>query len=467
MQIYNSMDNQKQEFISIKPQEVSMYVCGPTVYNYIHLGNARPFVVFDTVRRYFEYKGYKVNYVQNFTDIDDKIINRAVEEKCSTIDVSKKYIKEALEDIKGLNIKEYTYTPKVTEEIESIINMISILEEKGFAYNINGTVYFDTSKYDEYGKLSKKDIEGLDIGNRVEFNSEKRNGTDFVLWKSKKENEPFWESPWGDGRPGWHIECSAMAKKYLGDTIDIHAGGQDLIFPHHENELAQSECANKKAFAHYWMHNGIINIDNEKMSKSKNNFFIVRDIAKDFSYNTIRFFLLSVHYRSPINFTVELLKSSENSFNRINMCVINLEFIKNNTKRKEITDEELNLLKEIEKFVEKFEQKMDDDFNTADAISVIFEMIKFVNKNVNNESSIELCDDIINTIKKLCDVLGLIVKNESVDTISNSEIEELILKRQNAKKNKDFTLADDIRNNLLEKGIVIEDTRQGVKWYKR
>lgn len=465
MKIYNSLTRKKEEFIPMVENKVSMYVCGPTVYDYIHIGNARPYVVFDTVRRYLEYKGYEVTYVQNFTDVDDKIINRANEENLTMEQVSNKYIKEALKDAEGLNVKKPTFTPKVTEEISEIIKMIETLIAKNFAYVVNGDVYFNVKSFKDYGKLSKRNIEDLELGARVEVNLDKKDPIDFVLWKQKKEGEPFWISPWGEGRPGWHIECSAMSKKYLGDTLDIHAGGEDLIFPHHENEIAQSQCANDKTFAKYWMHNGFININNEKMSKSKGNFFILRDIVKEFSYEVVRFFILTAHYRSPINFSHELLKAAENSLDRIGICLNNLQFNIKNSNKDDITQLEKEILNQIKIFRDKFINSMDDDFNTADAISAIFELVKFANTNINHDSSKEVTSEIYKEIKSLCDILGITPNNKQVEYL-DEEIELLIKERQEAKVNKDFLKADKIRDTLLEKGITLEDTRQGIRWYR-
>lgn len=462
MQIYNTLTNTKEKFVPIKEGHITMYVCGPTVYNYIHIGNARPYIIYDTVRRYFEYKGYDVQYVQNFTDIDDKIIKRAIEENTTVEKIAQTYINETLKDAEGLNVKRATIHPKATEEIDGMIEMISTLIEKGFAYEVNGTVYYRANKYDKYGKLSKKNLEDLEAGARISINDEKENPMDFVLWKPKKEGEPAWNSPWGEGRPGWHIECSVMAKRYLGETIDIHAGGEDLIFPHHENEIAQSEAANGQSFARYWMHNAFLNINNKKMSKSEGNFFTVRDISKEFSYDVIRFFMLNAHYRSPLNFSKELMKSSENALERIKTSVFNLEHALSNSNTSNLLEEEVSLIKEIDNYVEKFENAMDDDFNTADAIACIFELVKFANMNVTISSSKEFLNKIYNTIIKLCDILGIKMKQEKI--LLDEDIEKLIKERQEARKNRDFEKADSIRDELLKKGIVIEDTREGVRF---
>lgn len=462
MKIYNTLTKQKEEFIPLDPNEVKMYVCGPTVYNYIHIGNARPYIIFDTVRRYFEYKGYKVNYVQNFTDVDDKIIKKANEENKTTTEIVEKYIEETLKDADGLNIKRAVVHPRVTQEMPAIINMIQTLMDKGFAYEVNGTVYFDIQAYRSYGKLSNKNQEDLEAGARIEINEDKKHPMDFVLWKPKKPGEPSWESPWSDGRPGWHIECSAMAKKYLGDTIDIHAGGEDLIFPHHENEIAQSEAANGKPFARYWMHNGFINVDNKKMSKSKGNFFTLREVAEEFPYEVIRFFMLSAHYRSPINFSRELMQSAQNGLERIKNAVINLDHIINHAAAEEMTKDEITLSGELEVFVKKFEEAMEDDFNTADAVSVIFELVRFANTHVNGNSSKLFTSAVKKKIIDLCNILGLLEKQEH--DLLDEEIEKLIQERQEARKAKNWALADQIRDSLKEKGIILEDTPQGVRW---
>jgi cysteinyl-tRNA synthetase len=462
MKLYNTLTRKKEEFKPLEEGKVKMYVCGPTVYDFIHVGNARPYIIFDTVRRYLEYKGYDVNYVQNFTDVDDKIIKKANAEGITSEEVANKYIEEALKDAQGLGVKEATTHPKATEEIDGMIEMIQILIDKGFAYEVNGTVYFQTAKFESYGKLSKKNQEDLEAGARIAINEEKRNPMDFVLWKPKKEGEPAWKSPWGEGRPGWHIECSVMSKKYLGDSIDIHAGGTDLIFPHHENEIAQSEAANGKPFAKYWIHNGFINIDNKKMSKSKGNFFTVREITKDFPYEVIRFFMLTAHYRSPINFSRELMESARKSLERIQTGVYNLNFLIENTKINTVTEEEKKLSKELGQFKVKFCDAMDDDFNTADGVSAIFELIRFANINTNEQSSKEWLEQVLALIKELSDVLGIKVEKEQ--ELLDEEIEQLIAKRQEARKNKDFALADKIRDDLKEQGIILEDTREGIRF---
>ncbi len=462
MKLYNTLSKSKEEFAPIEPGKVRMYVCGPTVYNYIHIGNARPMIIFDTVRRYFEYKGYEVNYVSNFTDVDDKIIKKANEEGVTASEISERYIKECLKDMKDLNIKPATKHPKATEEIDGMIEMIRTLIDKGYAYEKNGTVYFRTRMFDEYGKLSKKNIDDLEAGIRIAVSDEKEDPMDFVLWKPKKEGEPSWPSPWSDGRPGWHIECSVMSKKYLGDSIDIHAGGEDLVFPHHENEIAQSEAANGKDFSKYWMHNGFLNIDNKKMSKSAGNFFTVREIGEKFDLQVLRFFMLSSHYRSPLNFSRDLMDAAKSGLDRIKTCVSNLEFLMENAKEAEATLEEQSIIAEANDLNEKFNSAMEDDFNTADAISAIFEIVKLANSNTNERSSKEVIQVLLDKILVLCDILGIeaVTKKELLD----EEIESLIQERQDARKARNFARADEIRNELLDKGIVLEDTREGVRW---
>ena len=466
MKIYNTMTRMKQEFVPITPGEVKMYSCGPTVYNYFHIGNARPFIIFDTLRRYLEYTGYKVKFVQNFTDIDDKMIKNANAEGITVKELADRFIEEYFIDAKGLGIKEATIHPKATENIDAIIDTVKKLEEKGYAYNVGGNVYFRTRKFDSYGKLSHQPLEDLESGARIEVNTDKEDPMDFVLWKNKKEGEPYWESPWGQGRPGWHIECSAMVNKYLGETIDIHSGGKDLIFPHHENEIAQSEALNGKPFANYWLHNGFINIDNEKMSKSKGNFFTVRDIVKEFDYQTIRFFMLSAHYRSPINFSKELVIQADTGLKRIHNTVKNLKFILESATESSISANEKEVFNSFAVYRDKFKESMDDDLNTADAISHIFTLIRDVNTNIvsGNEYSEEYIKNTIALILELTEVLGISPKEEE-DNLSK-EVEALIEERQNARKNKDFALADQIRDKLTEMGIILEDTRQGVKWRK-
>lgn len=460
MKILNTLTRRKEEFKPINEGKVGIYVCGPTVYDYIHIGNARPMIVFDTLRRYLEYKGYEVNYVSNFTDVDDKIIKRANAEGVDASVISERYIAEVKKDMAALNVREATTHPKATEEIPDMIEMVKTLIEKGYAYEVNGTVYFRTRKFKDYGKLSKKNIDDLRSGNRdllVSGVDEKEDPLDFVLWKPKKEGEPSWPSPWGDGRPGWHLECSVMSKKYIGDVIDIHAGGEDLIFPHHENEIAQSEAANGTEFARYWMHNGFLKINNEKMSKSLGNFFTVREIAEKYPLQVIRFFMLSAHYRSPLNFSAELVEASKNGLERILTAVDRLKSING-------TDGEVDkaVADEMDAFVKKYEDAMDDDLNTADAISVIFELVKYANVNVTEESSKATVELVLNTIEKLCDILGIIT--EKKEEILDSDIEALIEERQAARKAKNFARADEIRDQLSGMGIILEDTREGVKW---
>ena len=465
MKVYNTLTKKKETFIPLEEGKVRMYVCGPTVYNYIHIGNARPMIVFDTVRRYMEYKGMKVNYVSNFTDVDDKIIKKANEEGVSSEEIANRYIKECKKDMADLNVKPATVHPLATQEIDGMIAMISDLIEKGYAYEKNGTVYFRTRRFKEYGKLSHKNLDDLQSGNRsllVSGADEKEDSLDFVLWKPKKEGEPFWKSPWSDGRPGWHIECSVMSKKYLGDQIDIHAGGEDLIFPHHENEIAQSEAANGKEFAHYWMHNGFLNIDNKKMSKSLGNFFTVREIGEKYDLQVLRFFMLSAHYRSPLNFSAELMEAAKNGLERIITAVARLDQMLKASTMEELTEEEKTVLSEAEEFVTKFEAAMEDDFNTADAISAVFELVKLSNINAKETSSKTLLTELKKKIVTLCDVLGIIT--EKKEEMLDSDIEALIEERQAARKAKNFARADEIRNQLLEKGIILEDTRQGVVW---
>lgn len=460
MKILNTLTRRKEEFKPINEGKVGIYVCGPTVYDYIHIGNARPMIVFDTLRRYLEYKGYEVNYVSNFTDVDDKIIKRANAEGVDASVISERYIAEVKKDMAALNVREATTHPKATEEIPDMIEMVKTLIEKDYAYEVNGTVYFRTRKFKDYGKLSKKNIDDLRSGNRdllVSGIDEKEDPLDFVLWKPKKEGEPSWPSPWGDGRPGWHLECSVMSKKYIGDVIDIHAGGEDLIFPHHENEIAQSEAANGTEFARYWMHNGFLKINNEKMSKSLGNFFTVREIAEKYPLQVIRFFMLSAHYRSPLNFSAELVEASKNGLERILTAVDRLKSI-NGTDG----DVDKSVADEMDAFVKKYEDAMDDDLNTADAISVIFELVKYANVNVTEESSKATVELVLNTIEKLCDILGIIT--EKKEEILDSDIEALIEKRQAARKAKNFARADEIRDQLSSMGIILEDTREGVKW---
>jgi cysteinyl-tRNA synthetase len=462
MKLYNTLTKKKEEFQPIEDGKVRMYVCGPTVYNYIHIGNARPMIMFDTVRRYFEYKGFQVNYVSNFTDVDDKIIKKAVEEGVPTTEITERYIEAVKEDMKNLNVKPATVHPKATEEIDGMVEMIQSLIEKGFAYERNGTVYFRTRRFEGYGKLSKKNIDDLEAGARIAVNDEKEDPMDFVLWKPKKEGEPYWESPWSQGRPGWHIECSVMSKKYLGDQIDIHAGGEDLIFPHHENEIAQSEAANGKDFAKYWLHNGFLNVDNKKMSKSLNNFFTVREVGAEYPYEVLRFFMLNVHYRSPINFSRDLMESAKNALERIKNAVSNLSHLSEASTVTELVEGEKGLLDTINALEDKFKVAMDDDFNTADAIAAIFEIVKAANTNITAESSKAIIEKAKSTIIALSDVLGVNV--EVKEELLDEEIDQLIKDRQEARKSKNFARADEIRDLLIEKGIILEDTREGVRW---
>ena len=468
MKIFNTLTRRKEEFVPLEEGKVKMYVCGPTVYNLIHIGNARPMIIFDTVRRYMEYKGYEVNYVSNFTDVDDKIIKKAIEEGVSAEEISTRYIKECKKDMADMNVKPATTAPQATQEIQGMIDMIQTLIDKGYAYPAaDGTVYFRVKKFKEYGKLSHKNLDDLQSVFRslkVSGEDQKEDPLDFVLWKPKKEGEPSWPSPWCDGRPGWHIECSVMSKKYLGEEIDIHAGGEDLIFPHHENEIAQSECCNGKIFARYWMHNGFLNIDNRKMSKSLGNFRTVRQIGEQYDLQVLRFFMLNAHYRSPLNFSADLMEAAKNSLERILEAAGKLSDRKDNGAAENITEEELALLKEAEGFVTKFEAAMDDDFNTADALAAIFELVKFANTNVDENSSREFAGGLYEELFKLSDVLGL--KIEKKEEILDKEIEDLIQERQAARKAKDFKRADEIRDELLKKGIILKDTREGVKWQR-
>ena len=465
MKLYNTLTKKKEEFVPLEPGKVKMYVCGPTVYNFIHIGNARPMIVFDTARRYMEHKGYEVNYVSNFTDVDDKIIAKANEEGVSSKEVSERYIKECQKDMAGMNVKPATTHPKATEEIGGMVEMISTLMEKGYAYNVNGTVYFRTRKFSEYGKLSHKNLDDLRSGGRsllVTGEDQKEDPLDFVLWTPKKEGEPSWPSPWSDGRPGWHIECSVMSKKYLGEEIDIHAGGEDLIFPHHENEIAQSECCNGVPFARYWLHNAFLNIDNRKMSKSLGNFFTVREIGEKYDLQVLRLFMLSAHYRSPLNFSAELMEASRNSLERIQNAVGNLNHLLANASAEELTEEEKELVSQLSSYEEKFDAAMDDDLNTADALAAIFELVRFANTHAGEESSKAFLSALKEKIVSLSDVLGLIA--EKKEEMLDADIEALIEERQAARKARNFARADEIRNELLSKGIVLEDTREGVKW---
>ncbi len=466
MKVFNTLSRQKEEFVPLQEGKVSMYVCGPTVYNLIHIGNARPMIIFDTARRYMEHKGYEVNYVSNFTDVDDKIIKKANEEGVDPSVISERYIAECRKDMEALNVKEATTHPKATQEIGGMIEMIQTLIDKGHAYAAqDGTVYYRTRSFQGYGKLSHKNLDDLRSGGRsllVSGEDQKQDPLDFVLWKPKKEGEPYWESPWCDGRPGWHIECSVMSKKYLGDQIDIHAGGEDLIFPHHENEIAQSEAANDKAFAKYWLHNGFLNIDNKKMSKSAGNFFTVRDISEKYDLQVLRFFMLSAHYRSPLNFSADLMEAARNGLDRIVTSVSNLNYLMDKVQDTGMSVQEKALAEEAQGFIKKFDEAMDDDFNTADAVSAIFELVKFANTHVTEQSGKAFIQAMKDEIVMLSDICGLIV--EKKEEILDTEIEALIQERQDARKAKNFARADEIRDALAAQGIILEDTREGVKW---
>lgn len=464
MKIYNTLTRQKQEFVPIDKNEVKMYSCGPTVYDYFHIGNARPFIIFDTMRRYLEYSGYNVKFVQNFTDIDDKMIKRANEEGITVKELGERFIDEYYKDAQAIGIHKATIHPKATENIDAIINVIKRLEEKGYAYNVDGNVYFATKKFEEYGKLSKQPLEDLEAGARIDVNENKKDVMDFALWKKQKEGEPAWESPWGMGRPGWHIECSAMVNKFLGETIDIHSGGQDLIFPHHENEVAQSECANGKPFANYWMHNGYININNQKMSKSLGNFFTVRDILKKYDGEVVRFFMLSAHYRNPINFSDTLMEQAKSAVERVYTCIDNLEFLLKNSEDRELTEAEKEYSAKLDEYKAKFIAAMDDDLNTADAIAAIFDIVYASNTDLSNENknAESVVQKTLDLIHELGNVLGLFQKSneKSID----AEVEELIEKRNKARAEKDWATADAIRDKLKEMNIVLKDTPMGVKW---
>ena len=467
MKVFNTLSKGKEEFIPVEEGKVKMYVCGPTVYNFIHIGNARPMIVFDTVRRYFEYKGYDVNYVSNFTDVDDKIIKKAIEEGVSAQEISQRYIEECKKDMAAMNVKPATTHPLATEEICGMVEMIAELIEKGYAYEKNGTVYFRTRKFEEYGKLSHKNLDDLRTGGRsllVSGEDEKEDPLDFVLWKPKKEGEPAWDSQWSEGRPGWHIECSVMSKKYLGEQIDIHAGGEDLVFPHHENEIAQSEAANGKNFAKYWMHNAFLNIDNHKMSKSLGNFRTVREIGEQYDLQVLRFFMLSAHYRSPLNFSADLMEASKSGLERIINAVDHLKHLLGAATTEELSKEEETQLEKAKEYVTAFEAAMEDDFNTADAIAAIFELVKFTNTSVSGESSKAFMNSLFELIVKLSDVLGILVDKK--EELLDADIEKLIEERQNARKAKDFARSDAIRDELLAKGIILKDTREGVQWKK-
>ena len=460
MKIYNTLTRKKEEFIPMDKNNVKMYSCGPTVYDYFHIGNARPFIIFDTMRRYLEYLGYKVTFVQNFTDIDDKMIKRANDEGITVKDLGDRFIKEYFEDSHALGIHEATIHPKATENIDAIIDIVKKLVDKGYAYEVDGSVYFSTKKFREYGKLSKQPLEDLEAGARIDISEHKRDAMDFALWKAQKPGEPAWESPWGMGRPGWHIECSAMANKYLGETIDLHSGGQDLIFPHHENEIAQSECANGKPFAHYWMHNGYININNQKMSKSLGNFFTVRDIRKKYDSEVIRFFMLSAHYRNPINFADTLMDQAKSAVERVYTCIENLEFLLENAAQTADSDEAV--YKKLDEFKQKYMDAMDDDLNTAGAIAAIFDIVYYANTELSAQNSKDAIQKTLDLIHELGDVLGLFTKStkKSID----NEIEALIEERNKARQEKNWAKADEIRDKLKEMNIVLKDTPNGVQW---
>ncbi|MBC3886890.1 cysteine--tRNA ligase [Acetobacterium paludosum] len=464
MKLYNTLTQKKETFIPIEAGKVRMYACGPTVYNYFHIGNARPFIVFDVLRRFLEYTGYEVTFIQNFTDVDDKIINRSHEEGITPKEVSEKYIHEYFVDADALGIHRASAHPKVSEHIPEIIDMIKTLEEKGLAYNIDGNVYYHVDQFKEYGKLSKQSIDDLKSGARIDINDEKKSPLDFALWKKKKTGEPYWESPWGQGRPGWHIECSAMSKKLLGETIDIHGGGQDLIFPHHENEIAQSEGSCGKPFANYWVHNGYINIDNEKMSKSKGNFFTVRDIAKTFDLEAVRMFLLMAHYRSPVNFSEPLLQQAATALERLYTAKYQMVFLLEKAANDTASENEKVWIAALDQYKKAFIQAMEDDINTADAISVIFELVRDLNSSLDEHSSKPALLAGKTIFRELTDVLGLAVKDK--ETNLDTEVAALIKQRQTARKAKDFKRSDEIRDELLARGIVLEDTREGVKWKK-
>lgn len=460
MKIFNTMSRTKEEFVPVDEKEVKIYACGPTVYNFIHIGNARPLCVFDVLRRYMEYRGYNVKFVQNFTDVDDKIIKRANEEGITFEEVSEKYIKEFWTDAHGLNFKDATVHPKATENIDEIIDIIKTLEEKGYAYAVNGDVYFRTLKFNEYGKLSHQPIDDLQSGARIAVGDIKEDPLDFALWKGAKEGEPYWESPWGKGRPGWHIECSAMNRRYLGKTIDIHCGGQDLIFPHHENEIAQSECANGCTFSKYWMHNGYINVDNVKMSKSLGNFKTVREIAQVYGYEVIRYFLISSHYRSPINYNLEIIEQCKSALERLYTCRESLDFAIKNAND---MDDDAELIKLLNSRREQFITAMDDDLNTADGVAAVFDLVKDINTKILDKSvSKNVCEIAAKVFDELCDVLGILYNRKSNDL--DSEIEELIAQRQAARADKDWATADKIRDDLKARGIILKDTPQGVTW---
>ena len=464
MKLYNTLTKKKEEFKTIVPGEVNMYVCGPTVYNFFHIGNGRTFIVFDTIRRYFEYRGYKVNFIQNFTDIDDKMIRRANEEGCTVKELGDKYIKEYYQDADGLNIERATVNPRATEFIGEIVEFIKGLIEKGHAYEVDGDVYFKTKSFEGYGKLSGQDIDQLQSGARINVDERKQDPLDFALWKAKKEGEPAWESPWGEGRPGWHIECSCMAKKLLGETIDIHAGGSDLAFPHHENEVAQSESLTGKPFANYWLHSAFVNVNNQKMSKSLNNFKTARETLVEYNADVIRFLMLSAHYRQQLNFSADLLESAKASIERLYNAVSKLENIIDESKVETMSETEKTYLEGLDKYRQKYIEKMDDDFNTADAITAIFDLVKDINTNMSDESSKELAKEVLSLVRELGAPLGIL--QESTKVSLDDEIDALVQERQQARKDRNFARADEIRDELKARGIVLEDTPQGVRWKK-
>lgn len=466
MKLYNTLSRKKETFSPGEKNEVKIYACGPTVYNYIHIGNARPICVFDVMRRFMEYIGWKITFVQNFTDIDDKIIRRANEENSDYLTVSQKYMEEYKKDAKGLNVREATYHPLATENIDEIIDIISTLVEKGFAYAVdNGDVYFRTKKFKEYGKLSHQPLDDLEAGARIEVGDVKEDPMDFALWKAAKPGEPMWESPWGNGRPGWHIECSAMARRYLGKTIDIHCGGQDLIFPHHENEIAQSECANGCEFSRFWVHNGYINVDNRKMSKSLNNFFTVRDVANLYGYEPIRYLMIASHYRSPINYSEDIIKQCQAALDRLYTCRRNLTFAISNASDQK-TEQEREILDSLNAYKEKFIEKMNDDLNTADAIGVLFDLVRDINSKVVSEQRLSksACEQCLKLFDELTDILGIVKKNDDDDL--DAKVKQLIDARSEARAKKDWVTADKIRDQLKEMNIILEDTPQGIKWHR-
>lgn len=462
MKLYNTMTRKKEEFVPLHENEVRMYCCGPTVYNYFHIGNARPFIIFDTFRRYLEYKGYKVTYVQNFTDIDDKMIQKANEEGITVAELAERFIEEYFKDADALGIKRASYHPRATDHIEDIIQFIEKLIEKGYAYEVDGDVYFDTTAYEDYGKLSKQNLEELEAGARIQPGEKKKNPMDFALWKAQKPGEPAWDSPWGKGRPGWHIECSVMATKYLGETIDIHAGGQDLTFPHHENEIAQTEALTGKPFARYWLHNGYINVDNRKMSKSLGNFFTVRDISREYDLEVVRLFMLSAHYRNPVNFSHELLDQAKSALERLYNAKNNLDHLLRQTQDRELTQQEQELYDEMDGYIKKFEEAMEDDINTADSLAVIFDLVRDANTHLKAESSKKLVQKTYDVFKTLTHILGIVQKKQEMTL--DEEIEALIEKRQQARAAKDWATADKIRDDLRKRGIILEDTPTGVRW---